>query len=53
MVKIESLPDSMQLVFRGSHVLPTVNEISDYFEVVFFSWFKTFAIMENKLVVLR
>jgi hypothetical protein len=52
MVEIESLLNSMQLMFQSRHVPPTVDEISDYFEVVFFPWFKTFAVM-NKLVVLR
>jgi hypothetical protein len=46
-------PNSVQLIFQTGHLSPTINETSDYFEVDFFSWFKTFAIVEDKLVVLR
>jgi hypothetical protein len=53
MVEIEPLPNGMQLMFRSRHVPPTINEISDYFKVVFVPWFKTFAVVENKPVILR
>jgi hypothetical protein len=46
-------PNSVQLIFQIGLCSPTINEILDYFEVVFFPWFKAFAIVENKLVVLR
>jgi len=36
-----------------SRLPPAVNEISDYFDIVFFPRFKTFAIVENKSVVLQ
>jgi hypothetical protein len=38
--------------FQIRHCSPTVNEISDYIEVVFFRWFKPFAVVENKPVIL-
>jgi hypothetical protein len=52
MVEIEFVPNSMQLMFQ-SRLPPAVNEISDYFDIVFFPRFKTFAIVENKSVVLQ
>jgi hypothetical protein len=45
-------PYSAQLIFQSGHLSPAVNEISDYFEVVFFPWLKAFAIVEDKFVVL-
>jgi predicted ATP-grasp superfamily ATP-dependent carboligase len=50
---MEAPPDSVQLVFQIRLCSPLVNEISDCFEVVFRPWFKTFAIVENKPIVLR
>jgi hypothetical protein len=49
---METPPNSVQLIFQIRHQSPTSDEVLHCIDVVFFAWFKTFAIVENKFVVL-
>jgi hypothetical protein len=49
---METPPNSVQPVFQIRHLSPALEELLHYIDIVFFAWFKTFAIVENKPVVL-
>jgi hypothetical protein len=45
-------PNSVQPLSQIRHVYPAFDELLHYIDVVLVAWFKTFAIVENKLVIL-
>jgi hypothetical protein len=49
---MDTPPNSVQPLLQIRHVSPAFNELPYYIDIVFFACFKTFAIVENKPVVL-
>jgi hypothetical protein len=49
---METPPNSVQLISQIRHLSPAFDEFQHYVDAVFFAWVKTFALVENKPVVL-
>jgi hypothetical protein len=52
LIKMGTPPNSVQPLSQIRHVYPAFDELLHYIDVVLVAWFKTFAIVENKLVIL-
>jgi hypothetical protein len=52
LIKVKTPPNGVQLISQIRHLSPAFDELLHYIDVVFFAWFKPFAIVQNKPVVL-